>query len=352
MSINDLSGEVNTLRKNYQLCKTELNSMKKDQAPKPAKDAQKKDEGEAVDPRKALFAAIQNRGTNGDESSSKPAPVDPRKALFVFGAEASNASIPSSNVKYSRGVKRLESFIWKAEASLSLTERDQGTAIEACKVSCGFFYDEDIIHYVLSSHTDCYILFSQDLAKYCGEEGGERAASKLLQNISDFASELKAAVKKYDKRAELSRRQKARNNKSIPQKVHKENQVNAALPKKNQSLVASSLQPHVGLSDKTKSVSSGPNNTSSEQATSKSSRRAPMKTSRTQKSSSNDGDARSDRMTNKVRTINTNVQQQESRVSMVHEMLEEAPANVSDGKLPGVYVPRVYCSTQQMREPN
>ena len=318
MSINDLSGEVNTLRKNYQLCKTELNSMKKDQAPKPAKDAQKKDEGEAVDPRKALFAAIQNRGTNGDESSSKPAPVDPRKALFVFGAEASNASIPSSNVKYSRGVKRLESFIWKAEASLSLTERDQGTAIEACKVSCGFFYDEDIIHYVLSSHTDCYILFSQDLAKYCGEEGGERAASKLLQNISDFATELKAAGKKYDKRAEHSRRQNAQKNKSIPQKVHKENQVNAALPKnnellraqsnndgnarramfaemkqklqqqaqknesipqkldkenqvnvsalpkKNQSLMVSSLQPHVGLSDKTKSVSSGPNNTSSE----------------------------------------------------------------------------------------
>ena len=151
MSINDLSGGVNTLRKNYQLCKTELNSMKKDQAPKPAKDAQKKDEGEAVDPRKALFAAIQNRGTNGDESSSKPAPVDPRKALFVFGAEASNASIPSSNVKYSRGVKRLESFIWKAEASLSLTERDQGAAIRACKVSGDFFYVIDM-HYMLSLH--------------------------------------------------------------------------------------------------------------------------------------------------------------------------------------------------------
>lgn len=129
--------------------------MKKDQAPKPAKGTRKKDEDEAVDPRKALFAAIQNRGANDDESSSKPAPVDPRQALFAAiknkGAEASNASIPSSNVKYSRGVKRLESFIWKAEASLSLTERDQGAAIRACKVS-GDFFCEDNMHYALSSH--------------------------------------------------------------------------------------------------------------------------------------------------------------------------------------------------------
>ena len=155
MSINDLSGDVNTLRKNYQLCKTELNSMKKDQAPKPAKGTQKKDEDEAVDPRKALFAAIQSRGTDGDESSSKPAPVDPRQALFAAiknkGAETSNTSPPSSNVKYSRGVKRLESFIWKAEASLSLTERDQGAAIRACKVSGDFFYVNDM-YYVLPSH--------------------------------------------------------------------------------------------------------------------------------------------------------------------------------------------------------
>ena len=129
--------------------------MKKDQAPKPAKGTQKKNEGEAADPRKALFAAIQNRDANGNDGSTKPAPVDPRQALFAAiknkGAEASNTSAPSSNVKYSRGVKRLESFIWKAEASLSLTERDQGAAIRACKVSGDLFY-ANYMHHVLSSH--------------------------------------------------------------------------------------------------------------------------------------------------------------------------------------------------------
>eukprot|EP00986_Skeletonema_menzelii_P006793 scaffold2578_cov136-Skeletonema_menzelii.AAC.9 len=325
LSINDLSGDVSTLRKNYQLCKTELNRMKEDQAPKPAKGIQKKNEDEAVDPRKALFAAIQNRGASGDESSSKPPNVDPRQALFAAiknkGADASNTSAPSSNVKYSRGVKRLESFIWKAESSLSATERDQGAAIRACK----------------------------GLAVYCGEEGGERAATSLLQILSAFASSLKAAVEKYDKRAEISRRRNAQN-KNTQQKKDKENQVNAALPKKNQLLKASSLQPHVGLlSDKAKRVSSTGPNTSS-LAIPKSPRRSPKKTRHTQTtSSSNNGDARSAMfaaiksrnqepvgVTNKVRTINTNVQRRESRISMVHKMLKEAPANVRDDFLRGV----------------
>lgn len=123
--------------------------MKKDQAPKPAKCIPKKiDEGEAADPRKALFAAIQKRSTNGDDNLSKPpAPLDPRQALFSAikskGADAS-ASAPTSNVKYSRGVKKLDSFLWKAEATLSLTERDQNAAIRACKVSSDFFHDTKV----------------------------------------------------------------------------------------------------------------------------------------------------------------------------------------------------------------
>ena len=137
--------------------------MKKDQAPKPAKVTQKKDEDDLVDPRKALFAAIQSRGSDGDESSSKPAPVDPRQALFAAiknkGAEASNSSAPTSNVKYSRGVKRLESFIWKAEASLSLTERDQGAAIRACKVSCDFSVKTTCIMRFLRTNSNLFFSY-------------------------------------------------------------------------------------------------------------------------------------------------------------------------------------------------
>lgn len=116
--------------------------MKKDQAPKATKSFQKKENlGGAADPRKALFAAIQARGTNdGDSSSKPPAPVDPRQALFAAiknkGNESSNtADAPATNVEYSRGVKRLESFLWKADKTFSQTERDQNAAIRACRVS-------------------------------------------------------------------------------------------------------------------------------------------------------------------------------------------------------------------------
>ncbi len=138
--------------------------MKKDQTPKPAKGTQrKKIEGEAADPRKALFAAIQSRGTNDDDSSPKPTPVDPRQALFAAiknkGADASTASTPGANVKYSRGVKRLESFIWKAEASLSLTERDQSAALRACKVSMVILYIRiDNIGF-RRTHTSNFVIF-------------------------------------------------------------------------------------------------------------------------------------------------------------------------------------------------
>jgi hypothetical protein len=177
------------------------------------------------------------------------------------------------------------------------------------------------------------------LAVYCGEEGGERSASSLLQILSLFASSLVAAVEKYDKRAEVSKRQKAKN-KSVPQKKDKENQVNS-LPKKEPLLKASSLQPHVGLTDRVKRVNSDSNTSSSARAKSGLSPKT-----RNKVASSNDGDARSAMfaaiksrnekpvgVTNKVRTINTNVKRRESRVLMVSKMLKEAPANVRDGKL-------------------
>ena len=116
--------------------------MKKDQAPKTTQSVQKKENvGEAADPRKTLFAAIQARGaSDGDSSSKPPAPVDPRQALFAAiknkGAEPSNNVVaPATNVEYSRGVKRLESFLWKADKTFSQTERDQNAAIRACRVS-------------------------------------------------------------------------------------------------------------------------------------------------------------------------------------------------------------------------
>eukprot|EP00984_Skeletonema_dohrnii_P039071 scaffold43037_cov161-Skeletonema_dohrnii-CCMP3373.AAC.1 len=41
-------------------------------------------------------------------------------------------------------------------------------------------------------------------------------------------------------------------------------------------------------------------------------------------------------VTNKVRTIDTNARQRESRILMVHKVLQEAPPNVRDDFLRGV----------------
>lgn len=168
---------------------------------------------------------------------------------------------------------------------------------------------------------------------YCGEEGGERSASSLLQILASLASSLVAAVEKYDKKAELSKRKK----KSVPQKMtkDKENQVNA-LPVKKSMLKASSLQPQVGLTDRVKSKTvNGADKP----------KLSPKKSTRSRASMGND-DSRSAMfaaiksrnetpvgVTNKVRTINTNTQRRESRVLMVNKMLKEAPANVRNGKL-------------------
>ena len=205
---------------------------------------------------------------------------------------------------------------------------------------------------------------------YCGEEGGERSASSLLQILAAFASSLVAAVEKYDKKAEFSKRKKEKS-KSVPQREKdKENQVNA-LPTKKPLLKASSLQPQVGLTDKVKRVNKADSNASSVArakpklspkkinslassnnddprsamlAAIKSRNEPSKKTNPLAPPSSND-DSRSAMfaaiksrnetpigVSNKVRTINTNVQRRESRVLMVNKMLKEAPANVRDGK--------------------
>ena len=188
---------------------------------------------------------------------------------------------------------------------------------------------------ILDSDIIFIFFFAKGLAVYCGEEGGERSASSLLQILSTFATSLVAAVEKYDRRAEALKRQKAPN-KNIQQKKDKENQVNTVLKKKQS---APSLQSNVGLSDTSKrSTANSPVRAKS--------RRPPDPKPRRKKESSNDGGARNAMFaaikarsevpvegTNKVKTIDTNVKRKESRVFLVDKMLREAPANVRDGKL-------------------
>jgi hypothetical protein len=177
---------------------------------------------------------------------------------------------------------------------------------------------------------------------YCGEEGGERSASSLLQILASLASSLVAAVEKYDKKAELLKRKK----KSVPQKMmkDKENQVNAQ-PAKKSLLKASSLQPQVGLTDRVKSKSVNSADSMASSLPRARPKLSPKKSTMSRTSMGNDDSrsalfaaikSRSETpvgVSNKVRTINTNTQRRESRVLMVNKMLKEAPANVRNGKL-------------------
>jgi len=154
---------VDTLKKNIHLCESELNSMKKDQAPKPVKSIPKKtNEGEAAEagPRKALLAAIQKGGTNDEDNSSKPpAPFNPRQALFADiknrGAKTSNeeasapAPMPAIAVAYSNGVLKLEEFVTQSSKTLSKIEISKSSAIDACDVSLNLVYKTSIVpfHY-------------------------------------------------------------------------------------------------------------------------------------------------------------------------------------------------------------
>lgn len=137
--------DVNTLRNNYKLCKTELTSMKRDQSSKRVTRSMSKkiDEESKVadDPRKALFAAIQSRGSKKEDESSPSS--DPRQALFDAiknqkKGEPTNAgdgcSSPTSDVKYTPGVHRLQKFLIHSKAILAAAEKDQDAAVRACKV--------------------------------------------------------------------------------------------------------------------------------------------------------------------------------------------------------------------------
>ena len=146
MSIGDLVSDMATLRKNYQLCKTELTKMKSDQSSKRVTRSMAKkieDESEPEDPRKAMFAAIKARNSQeNDEPKKSPVTDDPRQALFaaiqnIKKKESSDdeEGDASSNVELSRGVHKLQKFLNHSKTVLSLAEQDLDAAIRACKVS-------------------------------------------------------------------------------------------------------------------------------------------------------------------------------------------------------------------------
>ncbi|EJK47036.1 hypothetical protein THAOC_34273 [Thalassiosira oceanica] len=393
LSINDLKSDLNTLRNDYKLCKAELSSLKRDQSSKKKSASslpkKAKDQGEAgPDPRKALFAAIKSRGSQAD---AKPkAPPDPRQALFAAikskkdNTNAQEESI-ESNITYTPGVGKLQSFVDHSKSVLSFTEQDQDAAVRACKVSSPLCGNKVSIFSFLHA--------SKGLAIYCGEEGGEGSVSTLLQVLSDFAASLENGVKKYDERIERERRAKKKQQDKMPRKnKEKENEPNGPPKSTRQMLKASSLQPHVGLMknsprrDAKNELLNAIKDQGTERKTRPSSaqenpRQAPLRrdaknelldaikdrgtemtgTERKTRPSSAQENPRQalldsikrrrdslpakpppDGVNDRVKHINTNLERQESRILLTHRMLNEAPESVRQDFVKGV----VYTETK------
>jgi len=355
--IGDLIGDMEAFRKDYKLCKTELTSMKRDQSSKRVtrsmtkKIKEESSSGEVNDPRNAMFAAIKAQGVSKEKSDpSKPAESsDPMQALFGAiksrnkSSTTTDTSGDSPPVKYSPGVLRLEEFLTHSKTILSFAEQDQDAATRACK----------------------------GLAVYCGEEGGERAATPLLQVLSNFALSLENGVKKYDGRVAAEKKRLAKKKKEIEKEKEKENSSSrqvrrntvvaqsSSSPKK--LLRASSFQPHVGVTKKVRKVTTTkqvidpmgavlaaikgntPSQKGSDDAmpgSSSANKRIDDSQQALLASIKNRGiigePPTHDGVTVRGARSNKKSGRSESRILMVNQMLSEAPANVKQDFLKGV----------------
>ncbi len=136
---------------------------------------------------------------------------------------------------------------------------------------------------------------------YCGEEGDERSAGPLLQIICDFATSLEQAVKKYDTKKEAEKRKLDRMKKSeagtqkqkAMEKAKEKEKENRSTTLPKTPLRLSSMQPHVGVTDRFDKATTA----------------TKTKFEKSQKS------------------------EKESRVVLVNRMLSEAPDKVKKGKI-------------------
>lgn len=198
---------------------------------------------------------------------------------------------------------------------------------------------------------------SQGLAVYCGEAGGERSAAPLLQVILDFALSLENGVKKYDNRVAAEKRRAAKKMKEA-EKGKENNKRNVAPPVLSKKMLkGSSLQPHVGVTDKVNkanAASAGGQGRSGDStaATKEECLQKSDSSSSTDSSAAQNTDPKQallasirsrreslppklppDGVPDRVRHINNTIGRKESRVLLVNRMLSEAPASVKQGEL-------------------
>jgi Formin Homology 2 Domain len=221
--ISDMTNEVKLLQESLEQCKSELEDLEQDQAPRIPKSAKPSGSG-GGDSRAQLFASILARGGSNSETHGAPlAPPRPTGISDVFAkrdqflaaikdtkkddklpanelivsatspdfaddSKILQVSSPKIENTLSGGMKRLRSFIETVEESFSRLEKQRDEALEACK----------------------------DLSRYCGESGGIGATTLLLNILAQFAKNVEDALKKHDEQQQNdARKQKAQEARDI-----------------------------------------------------------------------------------------------------------------------------------------
>ena len=285
-------------------------------------------------------------------------------------------SSPSSDVKHSPGVHRLQEFLTHSETILSLAEQDQDAAIRACKVCQEAFTFSIIVMIfiiasVVQSHSFFYTwaIISQGLAVYCGEEGGERSAAPLLQVLSGFALSLENGVKKYDERVAAEMKKAAKKKKEMEKGKENSRRMNTVVVPTSSSkklLRVSSLQPHVGVTVKVKVTTTGQgedqintvmttvkdtgDDSSPGSSTNQTSdpKQALLASIKNRRDSLPSKPTPSDGVPDRVKHINKTMGQKESRILLVNRMLSEAPASVKQGEFSGIMMIYDFCDQLQV----
>jgi hypothetical protein len=276
MLISDMVGEVTEMVNTLKKCKDELKLLKDQvsgsQAPKAAAGPSKV--GGSGDPRADMFAAIKARNRDDGDASQ---PTNPR-ANFLAAIQGRRESkgngtasiIPKSNVSNARDnllqmikarsesanlsgptVKKTTSGVnagasKKSSGSIldaltgctnpdissidssdeekkdaeepvtpKMPEIKEGTLSDGMARLEQFITDADIILKGLLAEKTKSLKACKDLSKYCGESGGERVTSTLLGILSQFATNLSAAVEKHDNRKEAEARKEAASQKQL-----------------------------------------------------------------------------------------------------------------------------------------
>ena len=239
MLITDLVANVRSIGDTLEKCKKEHQALVSELSGKVASASanyqgrnNKANQETASDTRLQLFAAIKSRGVEDPRKTTSEAPsretsVQMKKgdildAIKSKAADSSSKSNESKAPPVNDLLKALNKVNGSSECSvksprsnLLSSQNSKGSSIEANSdnstpshpsplqqgvARLGKFIEEAEKNYkVLKLDCDGALNTCREMSKYCGESTGERATDTLLGILSEFVSNLEAAVKKHDR---------------------------------------------------------------------------------------------------------------------------------------------------------